>query len=122
MKRPVVTALIKMCAESILVAVVIGIVVGLIGYLNKWGTSLEYANAFFIAGCLVFVAGASSRLGAGRELDSFQRIHAKSFHNMSSGERVSFIVDASSSFHLVILGLLSGGLLILASVLVTKLT
>jgi hypothetical protein len=89
-------------------------------HMNKWDTSLAYSNAFFIAGCLVIAAGALSRLGAGQEWNNFQLLHAESFREMSSGERANFIINASSSVSMVILGLLSGVLLILISVLVTK--
>jgi len=121
MKRLVIMAVIKMCGEAILLTIFAGIAIGIIGNLNKWDTSLEYSNAFFVAGCLVIIGGTSSRLTAGQEWDSFQRLYAESFRDMSSGERANFIVNASSSVRLVILGLLSGILLILISVLVMKL-
>jgi len=118
MKRLVTMAMLKMCGEAILLTIFAGIVIGIIGYLNKWDSSLLYSNAFFIAGCLVIIAGTSSRLAAGQEWQSFQRLHAESFRDMSAGERANFIVNASSPVRLVILGLLSGILLILISVLV----
>ena len=114
-------AIIKMCGEAVLLTIFAGIVIGIIGSLNKWDTSLEYSNAFFIAGCLVIIAGTSSRLGVGQEWSYFQGLYAESFRDMSPSERANFIVNASSSVHLVILGLWSGILLILISVLVTKL-
>jgi hypothetical protein len=120
MKRLVIMAIIKMCGKAILLTVVAGIVIGAIGYMNKWHTSLAYSNAFFIAGCLAIVAGASSRLGAGQEWSNFQSLYAESFRDMSSSERANFIVNASSSVSMLILGLLSGILLILISVFVTK--
>jgi hypothetical protein len=120
MKRLVIMALIKMCGKAILLTIIAGIVIGVIGHIKKWDTSLAYSNAFFIAGCLVVVAGALSRLGAGQEWGTFQSLYAESFRDMSSSERAKFIINASSSVRLVILGLLSGFLLILISVLVTK--
>jgi hypothetical protein len=121
MKRLVIIAVIKICGEAILLTILAGIVIGIIGNLNKWDTSLEYSNAFFIAGCLVIIAGASSRLGAGQEWNHFQGIYAESFRNMSAGERANFIVNASSPVRLVAVGLSSGVLLILISELVAKL-
>jgi hypothetical protein len=120
MKRLVIMTIIKMCGKAILLTAIAGIVIGVIGYMNKWDTSLAYSNAFFLAGCLVIVAGMSSRLGAGQEWRSFQSTYAESFRGMSSSERANFIVEASSSMSLVMLGLLSGILLILISVFVTK--
>ena len=114
-------AIIKMCGKALTLTIVTGIVIGVIGYLNKWETSLAYSNAFFIAGCLMFIAGAMSRMAAGQEWSSFQSLYAESFRNMSSSERANFIIHASSSLNLLILGLLSGILCLLISILVTKL-
>jgi hypothetical protein len=121
MKRLVIMTVVKMCAEAFLIAFFIGTAIVLIGNMNKWDTSLEYSNAFTIAGFLVIIAGASSRLGSGQEWNNFQGLYAESFRDMNAGERANFIINASSSFRLVILGLLSGLLLILSSVLVLEL-
>jgi hypothetical protein len=121
MKRLVIVAVVKLCGEALLLTILIGIVIGIMGNLNKWDTSLAYNKAFFIAGCLVIIAGASSRLGAGEEWSNFQRLYAESFRTMSPSERANFIVDASSSVRLAIIGLVSGVLLILISELVAKL-
>jgi lysylphosphatidylglycerol synthetase-like protein (DUF2156 family) len=119
MKRLVMMTILKMCGKAILITMIVCIVIGVIGYRNQWD-KLAYSNAFFIAGGLIFVAGAFSRLVAGQEWGVFQLLYAESFRNMSSGERAKFIIEASGSVNLVILGLLSGTLLILISWLVTK--
>ena len=113
MKRLVIKAIIKMCAKSILLTTIIGVIIGIIGYTNKWNSSIAYSNAFFLAGCLVIVAGTASRLGAGQEWNNFQLLNAESFREMNSSERANFIINASSSISLVILGLLTGISLIL---------
>jgi hypothetical protein len=120
MNRLVILAIIKICGKAILLTVVAGIVIGVIGYVRKWDTSLAYANAFFIAGCLIIIAGAVSRMAAGQERNAYQSIYAESFRGMSASERANYIVEVSSSVSLVILGLLSGILLILISAFVTK--
>jgi hypothetical protein len=120
MKRLVILAVIKMCGKAILLTIIAGVVIGVIGHIKKWDTSLIYSNAFFIAGCLVIIAGASSRLGASQEWSNFQLLYAESFRDMSNDERANFIINASSSVSLVILGLLSGILLILISVIMAK--
>ena len=112
--------IIKMCGEAILLTIIAGIVIGVIGNRNKWDTSRAYSDAFFIAGCLAIVAGGASRLGAGRDWNSFQLLYAESFRDMSNSERANFIVNSSNSARILILGLLSGMLLILISVLVSK--
>jgi hypothetical protein len=121
MKRPVMMAILKMCGKAIFLTSFVGIVLVIIGTLNKWDTSLKYANAFFIAGSLLIIAGGMSRLVAGQEWHLFQWLNAESFRDMSASERANFIVNASSSVSLLILGLLSGLSLILISAIVTKL-
>lgn len=115
MRRLVVMTILKLCGEAILITLVVAIVIGVIGNRNQWDSALAYSNAFFIAGCLVIIAGASSRLAAGQEWSSFQLLHSESFRDMGRSERANYIVTASSSFRLVILGLLSGIMLILIS-------
>ncbi len=115
MKQLVIKAILKMCGESILIATIAGVAIGIIGYINKWDSSIAYSNAFFLAGCLVIIAGTASRLGASQERANFQLLYAESFRDMSNTERANFIINASSSIRLVILGLLSGILLMLIS-------
>jgi len=121
MKRLIIMTIIKMCGEAVAIAIVVGIIIGIMGKVNQWATSLEYSNALFIAGCLVFIAGASSRRGAGQDWKYAQRLRAESFRGMNASQRANYIIEASSSGRLVILGLLSGGLLILFSLIVPKL-
>ena len=115
MKRLVISTILKMVGEAIGIALIAGIIVGVIGYKNKWDTPLPWSNAFFIAGCLLIVAGGLSRMAAGQEWKSSQLLDMESFRGMSNSERADFVVSASSSLRLVILGLLSGLLLIIVS-------
>ena len=122
MKRLVIEAILKMCAKCILLTTIIGGVIAIIGYINQWNSSIAYSNAFFLAGCLVFVAGGLSRFAAGQEWSNFQLLHAESFREMSSSEQADFIVNASSPISTVILGILSGLLLILISAMIAYIT
>lgn len=115
MKRLVTKVIIKMCVKSIVIATIIGSIVGIIGYINKWNSSIVYSNAFFVAGCLLIIAGTSSRYAAGQEWDKFQLLNADSLNEMSNNERANFIINESSPIRLVILGVLSGLWLILLS-------
>lgn len=115
MKRLVIKAIIKMCAKAIALTTVIGVVIGVIGYINQWDSSIAYSNAFFLAGCLLIIAGTASKFTAGQDWDTFQLLGAESFRGMSSGERAQFIIDVSSPINTLILGVLSGLLLILIS-------
>lgn len=121
MKRLVITTVIKLGGEAILLATLAVIVIGILGYSSKWATSLQYSNAFFIAGSLLIIAGTSSRMAAGDDRNLLQQIHAESFREMSASEQANFIIQASSSARLVVLGLVSGILLFIISFLITKL-
>ena len=120
MKRLVIMIILKMCGEVLLFTIVPGIVIRIIGNINKWNSPLPYSNAFFIAGCLMIAAGAFSRLSAGGEWKVFQQFSAESFRGMSSSEQRNFIINISGSVRLVVLGLLSGILLILISIFLAK--
>jgi hypothetical protein len=120
MKRFVIMTIIKMCGKAVLLTIIVVIAIGVIGNLNKWDNSISYSNAFFIAGILVIVAGGMSRLAAGQQWNSYLLPQTESFRQMSSSERANFIVNVSSTFSLVILGVLTGIMLILISVFVTK--
>jgi hypothetical protein len=118
MKRLITIAVFKICAEAILITILAGVLIGIIGNLNKWETPIKYSDAFFFAGCLVIIAGFSSQLGAGQEWNTFQRIYAESFRDMSPSERANYIVNENKPIRLVILSSLSGILLILISTFV----
>ena len=120
MKRLVMMAMVKLIGEALLITIIVGIVIGVIGKLKQWDTSLAFSNAFFIAGCLVIVAGTSTKLAASQDWGVFQMISGESFRGMSGSERANFIIEASSSIRLVILGVLSGIFLILISLFFAK--
>jgi hypothetical protein len=118
MKRFVMRSIIKMVVDVIFLTMIVALVIAGIGYLNKWDSTITYSNAFFIAGSLLIAAGGMSKMAAGQEWGAFQMISSESFRGMSSGERANYILEVSSSWHLVILGFLSGIVLILISVIV----
>lgn len=122
MRRPVIKAIIKMCAQSILLALVVGIVIGVIGYFNQWHAPITYSNAFFIAGAVFIIAGASSRFAAGQQIGVFRALNSESFRKMSSGERIDYIVNINSPIRTVILGLLTGILLMIVSAIAAKMS
>lgn len=115
MKHPIILSILKICGEVLLLTLVVGLLVGLVGLLSRWDTPRAYSNAFFIAGALVFVGGAASRLGAAQEWTTSVLIHPETFRDLTGAERTGRIMETASSFRLVILGLLSGILLCLIS-------
>jgi hypothetical protein len=108
---------IKLFGEACLIALCAGIAILVIGTWRKWDSSIQYSNAFFLAGCLIFIGGGISRMAAGQEWGAFQRLGSESFRDMSPGERANFIVDVSSPVRLVIVGVSSGILLFILSAL-----
>lgn len=119
MDRQTPAAISRLGLEAVGVCLLAAIVVGIMGYVRQWTTALEYSNAFFIAGSLVIIAGASSRVAAGASWDVHQRFHAETMKGQGLGEQINSIVNASSPWRLVILGFLSGVALMMISVLVT---
>jgi hypothetical protein len=63
----------------------------------------------------MIIAGTSSRYASGLDWNRFQLLNADSFRDMSSIERVLFIINENSPISLVILGILSGISLIVMS-------
>ena len=121
MKRQVSMAILKIVGKAIFFTLLVGIAIVVFGYMRNWETSIAYSNAFFIAGCLIFAAGAFSRLGEGQEWRSFQLPDAESIRGMSSSDRANVIIKASSSASMVIPSILSGTMLILISAVVALL-
>jgi len=113
-------AILKVLGKAVLIAAIVAAAILYIGYTKEWDSALTYSNAFFIAGCLVIIAGGASRLG-NQDWNSLQLLPAESFRGMSNDERALFIVNISNSLGLALLGLLSGSLLIFVSVMITKL-
>ena len=114
-------AVIKVAGEAIILTVLAVLVVGIVGTVNQWDSAIQYSNALFIAGCVVLIGGAASRLGAGQEWSHFQGLYAESFRDRSASERANLIVSASTSVRLVVAGFLSGITLFLMSVFVMNL-
>jgi len=115
MKRLVIKAIIKMCARSILLAAIVGVIIGIVGYTSKWNSPIAYSNAFFLAACLVIAGGVFSRFAVRSESDYRQLLNAESFRGMSGTERANLIIEATSSVRHVILGVLTGMWLVLIS-------
>lgn len=88
--------------------------------MNRWDTSIQYSNAFFIAGGLMVIAGASSRLAAGQERHLFQG-HMEGLRDLSPAERADFVVQVSSSTRLIVVGMSTGIILILVSLFFARL-
>ena len=105
----------NMGRKVVALTTMIGIVIGIIGFFNKWNSSVAYSNAFFLAGCLLIIAGGFSSYAASQEIRVYQRIPSNAFRGMSSRERAHYVVDTSSSISAFIFGTSSGIILIFIS-------
>lgn len=112
MKRYVFQAILKMCAKAIALTAIIGAIIGIIGYVKQWDSTIKYSNAFFLAGCLMIIAGTSARYAASQGWNSYQLLDGEGFEGMGATERAIHIINDSSPIRTVILGVLTGLLLI----------
>ncbi len=119
MKRPIIQTFLKMIIEALAVAAAAAIIVLIIGSVKKWDNPITYSNAFFVAGCLVIIAGTSTRAAAGQEWGMYQRMSTANYRAMNPTDRANYVVKASASYRLVILGVLGGLFLWLVSALLT---
>jgi hypothetical protein len=121
MKHPVVKAILKLCGKSILLTAAVGIVVVVIGTRSNWNTALEYSNAFFVAGFFVIAGGLASRLGANQDVNQLRlSSSADSFRKMDMSDRLDLLANSRGSTNLAAVCSLSGILLMLLSVLISK--
>jgi len=118
MTRSFILTILKFFGEVLLISLVVGGIVLLLGHQRQWDTAMKYSNAFFIAGALLIIAGASSRMTAGEDFTSLRRLSGDSFRGMNSSQLAHFIIEVSSPLRLVILGIASGILLIILSQIV----
>jgi hypothetical protein len=115
MRRFIIREILKLSGEAILLTTIVAVVIGIIGYVRKWDSSIAYSNAFFVVGCLFIIAGGLSRLAAAQDWNTFQLFSAESFRGMSASEQANFVVEASSPIRRVVLGVLTGIFLLLLS-------
>jgi len=115
----VIKAILKWCVEVIILTTIIGVILVIIGNSSGWNTSIAYSNAFFVAGVFVIAGGLASRLGASHDINQFRLLSStKGFRDKSKQQ--DFVANTRGSTNLVFLSLLSGILLILSSVLISK--
>ena len=106
--------------EVFLITLAIGGFIVILGAVRRWDSAVSYSNAFFIAGLLIFAVGAISRISAGQGLFNFPSITAESYKNLDVSDRMKFIISTNSPIRHVLLGATTGLLLILISLLASK--
>src|SRR5512138_2031704 len=104
MKRTISAVILKLGGEAVLLAIVGALVVGLLGRLGRWDTSLQYADAFFIAGCLLIVAGTASKLARSQDTPAFQWLETSAFHDLNANQQEGYVSDMGHSLRVVVVG------------------
>ena len=102
-------------SEALLITLAIGTLILILGAVGRWESNVTYSNAFFIAGLVIFVTGAISRISAGQGLFNFPSITAESYKKLNVSDRMKFIISTNSPIRLVLLGATTGLLLVLIS-------
>lgn len=99
-----------------------GILTTLIGIISGWKTSTQFSNGFFICGSAVGLLGLLTVLGSYRSRANFGIQYSQSTSDMNLSERAKlWVKDLNQGYNALIVGVVSGALLIGISVLVDKL-
>ncbi len=121
MKKIIKKPIFKLFLEAVLLTLLIGSTIAVVGFVQKWESSVPYSETFFIVGLLIIVVGVLSRLTAGQGLLIFPWLNAESFRNKSGGDRVRQILQVDNPIRFVILCLLMGIFLVVISLIVARL-
>ncbi len=105
--------------KAILVALVLSILIYILGVLFNWKTSLEYSNAFFIAGAIAIIAGAGSVMGGFQLRGDHRILYPQSAGDMDIEKRSDTLIkDSIHSYQTTILGAICGFVLIAISIII----
>lgn len=100
----------------------ISLVVLIIGVVLKWNTSVQFSNAFFIAGAIAIVIGTLSVTGGFGQRGNFGMTYAESAGQASIPERTQrMMADINQRYGVLILMIGTGILLIAISVAIPRL-
>jgi hypothetical protein len=121
MNRFVMTDILRMAGRVAVVTVIAVIIIALLGLINQWDSSTPYSNAFFIAGAIMIAGGVGTKMRAGEDWTSTQEIHPESLSGMTGEQQSRLVLNPSNSTRLAIMGMGSGTLLVLMSLLVLRL-
>jgi hypothetical protein len=103
---------------AVILAIVIGLVIGGIGWLSGWRNPVEFSDGFFIAGAVVIAIGLLSVLGGYQLRGNFTLLHSQSAGIMNRDEQTSRMVkDTADSYGALFLLSFCGILLIAVAVI-----
>lgn len=111
----------RLLVVSLSIVMILGAAISLIGWITGWGASIQYCNGLFIAGAVLIVLGTLSVVGTYGQRASFGVQYSQSSGDMNLHERTSrWVSDITQGFNALIIGYISGGSLILVSILVDR--
>jgi hypothetical protein len=115
MKNPI----LRLFVTTFLIALVIGAIVSIVGWLLGWDTSVQFSNGLFISGGLIVVLGVFSVAGGYNMRADPHLTYAQSAGNMNLEQRAHRLVaDMRQEYHVSIFLSLTGAFLIGMAVLV----
>ena len=101
--------ILKLVLSTMVIAVAIGGLIALIGWLLKWKTATQFSDGFFLAGALIVVLGILSVMGGYSIRSSFGVIYSQSAGDMNTYERSKrWIADITQAYSVFVLLLLVG--------------
>lgn len=110
---------IRSLVKSLIISGIISVMLVVAGLLLSWKTTIQFSNAFFWAGAILIVFGVLSIFGGYGMRSDFGVVYSQSAGDMNILERTKqWITDTEQSYSIYILLLISGGILMLLSVLI----
>lgn len=110
---------IRSLGKSLIISGIISVILVVAGLLLSWKTAIQFSNAFFWAGAILIVFGVLSIFGGYGMRSNFGVVYSQSAGDMNILERTKqWITDTEKSYSIYILLLISGGILMLLSVLI----
>ncbi len=111
--------ILRLLAITFVIACVIGLITGGIGWLLHWNSTTQFSNGFFGAGAILIVIGILSVVGGFGMRSDFKMLYSQSAGDMNTLERSKrWIADMAQGYGLFLFLLLPGIILIGVSILV----
>lgn len=120
MKRQIILNVLKVVGQAVIITLIAALIILIVGFLKHWQTSIQYSNAFFIAGSVLIIVGGLSKFSAAAGRAPPQNSPTETHPEPSPGEQSTQVVKPSSTSRLLAIGVISGFLCFIVSALITK--
>jgi len=112
-----------MVGSALAVAAVVGLLVSCIGWFLGWRVPVKFSNGMFFSGAALIVLGILSVLGGYSMRSDFKVLYSQSAGDMNLGDRTRrWMADITQGYHMMALLTVSGLLLVVAAVLIGKIS